>query len=75
MNLFNIKEIQKLETNPRYVIGTDVCDIPTYCLCKILRNTIEFILVKSIHDKKDFDQEVENLAKYFNAEICKTNIK
>lgn len=58
---------------PKYIIGVDTYDenANTYCLVRILDENQEVILTKTICDKKEFDKEVENLSKYFDAVIIK----
>lgn len=81
--MFNSGEIQKAiekqleqirdNTYPRYYIGIDVYDeIYAYCLMKknIVDNSTEIILSKRMREK-GFSEEVNNLSKYFNAEIIK----
>ena len=43
----------------------------TYCLARDINGIFEVLLSKSMTDDSDFEEEVENLAKYFNAEIVK----
>ena len=56
---------------PKYVMGIDTYDKDTltYCLSRKVNKTFEVILRKTIRDEKEFQQEVDNLAKYFNAEV------
>lgn len=57
----------------KYVIGVDTYDENNnaYCLGRIIDEKPEIILVKNIRNKTDFDEEVKNLSKYFNAQIYK----
>ena len=66
----NIKVVQQ-----NYVIGVDIYDnnVLSYCLARNIDGVIEFILCKSMKDKKEFEKEVENLAKYFDAVIIREN--
>jgi len=61
------KEISK------YVIGVDTYDHSSmsYCLVKKVGEKMEVMLSKRMFDKEEFDEEVKNLAKYFNAKIVK----
>jgi hypothetical protein len=55
-----------------HVIGvSDTTDIYSYCLGVFTRDGLEIILCKSMWNKNLFYEEVENLSKYFNAEIFK----
>lgn len=59
---------------PSYVIGVDTYDkrVNTYCLMRRrIDNSLEIILLKTIRNEKDFNTEVENLSKYFNADIIR----
>jgi hypothetical protein len=71
--LFNKKLIEKAITNdkPCYTIGVDIYDKNNlaYCLSKKVGDTVEVILSKVIREETEFRQEVENLAKYFDANI------
>lgn len=57
-------------TEPVYIMGIDQYeeDRNNYCLMKKFNGTSEIILQKTIKNKDDFMVEVENIAKYFNAE-------
>lgn len=64
------KLIENLET-PIYIMGVDVGDsvhLPTYNLIKKTNKTYEIVLAKTIVDKDVFNEEVENLVKYFDAD-------
>jgi len=56
-----------------FKIGIDTYDknVNAYCLTNVASNTV--VLSKVIRDENDFNTEVYNLAKYFNAEIIKEN--
>lgn len=58
-------------TEPQYIMGVDTVDkdVNVYCLGKKVGGTFEIILTKTMYNKEEFNQEVENLTKYFNA--CK----
>jgi hypothetical protein len=59
----------------KYVIGIDSAEGTklSYCLMRkeMHDNSNNLILCKTIDNKDEFKREVENLAKYFNAEIWK----
>ena len=54
---------------PKYFIGVDPheTDTNTYCLIRRVGTTTEVLLPKVIRDENIFEEEVENLSKYFNA--------
>lgn len=56
---------------PEYVIGVYTCDqnALAYCFGRKVDGVFEIILAKTMRDEKEFQQEVENLAKYFNASV------
>jgi hypothetical protein len=56
---------------PYFVIGVDTFDKKylTYSLGRTDGDNLEIILHKSLKDDIEFKQEVENLSKYFNAEV------
>ena len=60
--------------HPKYVIGVDTYDKDalTYCFGRILYGVFEIMLSKTMRDKKEFRQEVENLVKYFNADVFRS---
>ena len=59
---------------PEYVIGVDTYDKDTlaYCFGRKVDGVFEIILAKTMRDEKEFKQEVENLAKYFNADVFRS---
>lgn len=68
-HLFN-KSPELAAIEPRYVIGVDWgLNEGAYCLTRILNNSTEAIIVKRIADKKELEEEVANIAKYFNAKV------
>jgi hypothetical protein len=70
--VFDIELLEKLKgEKPTYSIGVDTIDKYNlaYCLCKNSDDKMEILLAKTTADKKEFKEEVENLSKYFNAEI------
>ena len=54
---------------PEYVIGVDTYDKDAlaYCFGRKVDGVFEIMLSKTMRDEKEFKQEVENLAKHFNA--------
>jgi len=59
---------------PYYAIGIDTYtkDKLAYCLSRKVDDVVEILLAKTMRDEKEFEQEVENLAKYFNADIFRS---
>ena len=56
-------------SDPTFVIGIDTCDEKyAYCLVRCIDKKKEVILVKTMNNKKEFEKEVDNISKYFNAE-------
>jgi len=47
--------------NPLYSIGVDNCskDLSTYCFMKHLEDNVEILLVKTMRNKIDFNEEVK----------------
>jgi hypothetical protein len=43
----------------------------TYCFGRVVDGRCEIMLSKIMRDENEFNQEVENLAKYFNAKAIK----
>ncbi len=68
--LSQMKGSQEIE-EPIYSIGVDQYDknVNVYCLIKKFNGETEIIIQKTIRDEDEFKQEVDNLAKYFNAKI------
>ena len=60
-----------MKLKPIYIIGTDTYDSDSlvYCLTKTTGASTEVILNKAMKDKSFFEEEVNNLAKYFDATI------
>ena len=58
---------------PKYYIGVDKYkgSPSCYCLTRELNGTVDIILIKRSNNEEEFDAEVNNLAKYFNATIIK----
>jgi hypothetical protein len=56
---------------PEYVMGVDTYDKDTlvYCFGRKVDGVFEVMLSKTMRDENEFKQEVENLAKYFNADV------
>jgi len=59
---------------PEYVMGVDTYDKDNlaYCFGRIADGVFEIMLAKTMRDEKEFKQEVENLAKYFNANVFRS---
>ena len=57
--------------NIEYFIGIDTLDKRrnAYCLSREVDGVMEIVLSKTMNDKTQFKQEVENLSKYFNAQV------
>ena len=57
-------------TKPYYALGVDTYDKNSlaYCLTRKIDGNIEILLCKKMKDEIEFEQEVKNLAKYFNAD-------
>lgn len=65
-----LRRIKYLGQNkPRYIIGIDSSekDNNAYCISRVIGNDMQIIFSKVIKDEKEFEAEVNNLAKYFNA--------
>ena len=56
---------------PEYVMGVDTYDkdAHAYCFGRKVDGVFEIMLSKTMRDEDQFKQEVENLAKYFNADV------
>lgn len=56
---------------PKYMIGVDTFnkDALAYCFIRKVDGVFEIILDKTMRDEKEFNQEVENLVKYFDATL------
>ena len=71
--MFDKELIEKAITTdkPYYAIGVDTYDKDNlaYCLTRKIGDTIEVLLSKVSREETEFRQEVENLAKYFEAEV------
>ena len=59
---------------PEYVIGIDTYDQDAlaYCFGRKVDGVFEIMLSKTMRDENEFKQEVENLAKYFNADVFRS---
>ena len=59
---------------PYYAIGVDTNDknALAYCLSRKVDWVVEILLCKTMRDEAEFKQEVENLAKYFNADVFRS---
>jgi hypothetical protein len=70
MVLFDSNQINRsIIENPEYIIIVDVSDkdLKTYCFGMVNDGVFEILLSKVIEDSEEFEQEVSNLTKYFNA--------
>ena len=58
---------------PSYVIGVDTYDKGNYAYCLMVKvgRDSHVVLANTRHNEDDFNEEVANLAKYFNAEVIK----
>lgn len=71
---FNFKRMEIIKSTvnePYYAIGIDAYDKNNlcYCLSRKIGAVVEILLCKTMSDEDRFKEEVENIAKYFNAEI------
>ena len=59
---------------PEYVMGIDTYDKDAlaYCFGRKVDGVFEVMLSKTMRNEKEFKQEVENLAKYFNADVFRS---
>ena len=59
---------------PEYVIGVDAYDKDAlaYCFGRKVDGVFEIMLAKTMRNENEFNQEVENLAKYFNADVFRS---
>lgn len=71
--MFDIEKIKDL-TPSKYVLGVDTLDddANAYCLMRVSGDNKEVILCKSLKKGDDFDSEINNLARYFNADLVMT---
>lgn len=60
--------------NHEYVMGVDTYDKDAlaYCLSRKVDGVVEILLCKTMRDENEFKQEIENLAKYFNADVFRS---
>jgi len=72
--LFDWNTIKDKIIEPEYFMGVDTYDKKrnAYCLTRRVDGTTEVLLSKVIKDENDFEKEVENLAKYFNAKVLRS---
>ena len=75
--IFGEDMIEKAMTadKPYYAIGVDTYDKDnlSYCLTRKIDGVIEVLLSKTMsEDERKFNQEVDNLAKYFDADVFKS---
>ena len=47
-------------------------DALAYCFGRKVDGVFEIMLTKTMRDENEFKQEVENLAKYFNADVFRS---
>jgi len=59
----------KNSEGPKFYIGTDTYDVNNlvYSLIRKHNDNVDVVLFKTMRNKVEFKEEVENLAKYFNA--------
>ena len=59
---------------PKYVMGVDTYDKDAlaYCFGRKVDGVFDIMLTKTMRDENEFKQEVENLAKYFNADVFRS---
>ncbi len=70
--VFDRKLLDKAITKkPYYAMGVDTYDKDalSYCLSRKIDGVVEILLCKTMRNENEFKQEVENLAKYFNADV------
>lgn len=70
--LFDKSIFDKITTKqPYYAMAVDNHnkDALVYCLSRKIDGVVEILLCKTMRDEKEFNNEFENLAKYFNADI------
>jgi len=74
--LFDWNTIKDKIIEPEYFMGVDTYDkkMNAYCLTRRVDGIIEILLSKVIKDENDFEKEVENLAKYFNAKVLRSAV-
>lgn len=75
--IFKKEELEKIILHVDYILGVDMYDddIHAYCLIMRYRETESdfVILSKEMKAGDEFNQEVENLRKYFNARLLRWN--
>jgi predicted RNA-binding protein with PUA domain len=71
--LFDNDLLEKV-VKPEYVVGVDTYDKNNlaYCFGRKVDGVFEIMLSKIMRDENEFKQEVENLAKYFNADVFRS---
>ena len=67
--LFDEELLENRRVECNYYMGIDNYDKnnPAYCLTRMLNGVAEVLLCKVVHGEKEFNEEVNNIAKYFNA--------
>lgn len=66
-----MSKARKIKTNFYIGIDTYKGSPNCYCLSKDTNGVIEILLAKQIWSEEEFNTEVKNLSKYFNATIIK----
>lgn len=63
-------------TQPKYTIGVDTYDkeVSAYAMSREIDGQVEFLLCKTSRATEEFEQEISNLAEYFDAEVFRTPI-
>jgi hypothetical protein len=58
---------------PEYIMGVDTYDKDAlvYCFGRKIDGVFEIMLTKTMRNETEFNQEIENLVKYFNAEVIR----
>jgi len=73
--LFNKALLEKaIIKQPEYIMGVDTYDKDAlaYCFGRKVDGVFEIMLSKTMRDENEFKQEVENLAKHFNADVFRS---
>ena len=74
--LFDWNTIKDKIIEPEYFMGVDTYDkeMNAYCFTRRVDGVTEILISKVIKDENDFEKEVENLAKYFNAKVIRSPV-
>lgn len=64
-----MKNIKESSEESNFIIGFDTYEpgFSTYCLMRKIGDVIEYITYKTVRGEKEFQEEVTNIMKYFNA--------